>query len=82
MHHYSARFAAARVGVVVNTVLTDPDWLLDAAERKAAYPAALIGVRCSLPDLKRRKWARGDRTPGKAKAQLALVHPMVEARGG
>lgn len=78
----TARFAAAGLGVVVDTVLTDPGWLRDMAIQFAAHPAALIGVRCELPELERRERARGDRSLGKARAQLALVHPMVEARGG
>ena len=82
LHHCAAQFAAAGLGVVVDTVLTDPAWLRDMAKQWVAYPAVLIGVRCALPELERRERARGDRSLGKARAQLALVHPMLEARGG
>lgn len=82
MHACIARFAAAGMGVVVDTLLTDPAWLHDAAVHLAAYPVVLIGVHCALPELQRRERERGDRGIGKAEAQLPLVHPLVQERGG
>ncbi|MGY4768049.1 phosphotransferase-like protein [Kribbella sp. CWNU-51] len=33
-----------------------------------------VGVRCSLPELRRRELERGNRTVGRAELQLPLVH--------
>lgn len=67
------RLAAAGLGVTVDTVLTDRAWLRDMVDQWAAHRAVLIGVRFVLPELERRDRARGDRSLGNAKAQLALV---------
>lgn len=82
MHGCAATLAGAGMGVVVDTVLTAPAWLDDAARQFAAFRVLFVGVHCAPDELRRREQGRGDRGVGRAAAQLSLVHPLVRARGG
>ena len=82
LHDCAARFADAGLGVVVDTMLLDPAWLRDAAERLGGHEVLFVGVHCQLPELQRRERARGDRQLGKAATQLPRVHAVARAHGG
>jgi chloramphenicol 3-O phosphotransferase len=81
-HYGAAQFAAAGVGVVVDTVIARPGWLRDAARQLSPYRAFVVGVHCDLHELRRRERERGDRGTGRAEAQVPLVHPLVRTYGG
>lgn len=82
IHHAAASFADAGLGVVIECVLTDPLWLLDAARRLAAHRVFLVAVRCDLEELERRERERGNRTIGVAERQHGYVHAVVDDRCG
>ncbi|WP_149550922.1 chloramphenicol phosphotransferase CPT family protein [Streptomyces marokkonensis] len=73
-HRAVAGMAAAGNNVVVDHVLSEEWRLLDCLELFPARDVVLVGVRCSLEELRRREQARGDRPAGLADRQFELVH--------
>ncbi|UWW92684.1 AAA family ATPase [Streptomyces murinus] len=73
-HRAVAGMAAAGNNVVVDHVLSEEWRLLDCLELFTAEDVVLVGVRCSLEELRRREQARGDRPEGLAARQFELVH--------
>jgi chloramphenicol 3-O phosphotransferase len=82
LHGSAAAFAAAGVGVVVDTILTADSWIDDAAWRFAPFRTLFVGVHCAPAELRRRERVRRDRGGGRAEARLPLVHPLIQTRGG
>ena len=82
MHYSARRFATAGVGVILDTLITQPEWLRDASRQLGDYRAYLIGVHCDLHELRRRETERNDRGTGRAVAQVPIVHPLVQQYGG
>jgi len=78
IHHAAASFARARLGVVLDVVVTKGEWLRDAARSLDGHRVFLIGVRCDVDELRRRERERGNRRIGVAERQLAYVHKAVE----
>lgn len=76
-HRMLAGLAAAGNGVIADHVLR-PHWLADCLEVLREREVTFVGVRCPLPELKRREQARGDRPAGLAERQ----YPIVHAHGG
>ncbi|WP_405770508.1 chloramphenicol phosphotransferase CPT family protein [Actinacidiphila glaucinigra] len=73
-HRAVAGMAAGGDNVVVDHVLSEP-WRL--RDRLALFPArdvVLVGVHCSLAELRGRERERGDRPAGLAARQFGLVH--------
>jgi chloramphenicol 3-O phosphotransferase len=66
--------AAAGNDLVVDHVLSEPWRLDDCLTVLAGADVFLVGVHCPLPELERRERARGDRPPGLAAHQYAVVH--------
>ena len=73
-HRAVAGLAAAGNDVIADHVLSEPWRLLDCLTVMAGYRVVFVGVRCAPAELERRERERGDRTPGAALAQVALVH--------
>ncbi|WP_255946372.1 chloramphenicol phosphotransferase CPT family protein [Streptomyces odontomachi] len=73
-HRAVAGMAAAGNNVVVDHVLSEEWRLLDCLRLFSARNVVLVGVRCSLEELRRREQARGDRPPGLAARQFQHVH--------
>lgn len=73
-HRAVAAMAAAGNDVVVDHVLSEPWRLQDCLTVLAGTDVFLVGVHCSLEELERRERARGDRPPGLAAHQYAIVH--------
>jgi chloramphenicol 3-O phosphotransferase len=48
--------------------------LADLVEALSPFEVLFVGIRCPLAVAARREQARGDRTPGMARAQYDLVH--------
>lgn len=82
MHYSAAKFADASVGVILDTLITRPEWLRDAARQLGDYRVYLVGVHCDLHELRRREKERGDRGTGRAEAQVPIVHRLVQSYGG
>lgn len=73
-HRAVAGMAAAGNNVVVDHVLSEEWRLVDCLQLFDPRKVVLVGVRCSLDELRRRESARGDRPPGLAARQFAQVH--------
>lgn len=73
-HRAVAGMAAAGNDVVVDHVLSEEWRLLDCLELFDPRNVVLVGVRCSLDELRRREQARGDRPVGLAARQFEQVH--------
>ncbi|WP_432072809.1 chloramphenicol phosphotransferase CPT family protein [Streptomyces wuyuanensis] len=73
-HRAVAGMAAAGNNVVVDHVLSEEWRLVDCLELFDPAKVVLVGVRCSLDELRRRESARGDRPPGLAARQCPQVH--------
>lgn len=73
-HRAVAGMAAAGNTLVVDHVLSEEWRLLDCLELFTARNVVLVGVRCSLDELRRRERARGDRPVGLAARQFEHVH--------
>lgn len=73
-HRAVAGMAAAGNHVVVDHVLSQPWRLADCLVLLADFDVVFVGVRCPLDELERRERARGDRQPGVAAQQWAVVH--------
>jgi chloramphenicol 3-O phosphotransferase len=72
-HRMLAGLASAGNGVIADHVLR-PHWLADCLEVLRDQEVTFVGVHCPLPELLRREQARGDRPPGLAERQFAVVH--------
>lgn len=73
-HRAVAGMAAAGNNVVVDHVLSEEWRLRDCLALFQARDVVLVGVRCSLEELKRRELERGDRPVGLAARQYQRVH--------
>ncbi|NMO53639.1 AAA family ATPase [Actinoplanes sp. TBRC 11911] len=73
-HRAVAGMAAAGNDVVVDHLFSEPWRLDDCLTLFEPFDVVFVGLHCSAAELTRRELARGDRTPGQAAAQLALVH--------
>jgi chloramphenicol 3-O phosphotransferase len=73
-HRAVAGMAAAGNNVVVDHLFSEPWRLDDCLDLFCPEDVVLVGVRCPLPELKRREQARGDRLPGLAARQIDQVH--------
>lgn len=73
-HRAVAGMAAAGNNVIVDHVLSEEWRLRDCLELFPAPDVVLVGVRCSLEELRRREQARGDRPAGLAARQFEQVH--------
>ncbi|MBB4687875.1 chloramphenicol 3-O phosphotransferase [Amycolatopsis jiangsuensis] len=71
-HRMLAGLAAAGNDVIADHVLR-PQWLLDCLAVLRPYEVTFVGVRCPLPELRRREERRGDRDPGLAERQFPVV---------
>ncbi|WP_393057443.1 chloramphenicol phosphotransferase CPT family protein [Streptomyces sp. LN549] len=73
-HRAVAGMAAGGNNLVVDHPLSRQWRLLDLLDLLVPEDTVFIGVRCPLPELKRREAERGDRQPGLAAAQYDQVH--------
>jgi len=73
-HRAVAGMAEAGNDIVVEHVLSETWRLADCLNVFRDLRVVLIGVRCSLPELRRREQLRGDRISGSAVAQHEVVH--------
>ncbi|GBP99597.1 putative O-phosphotransferase [Streptomyces spongiicola] len=73
-HRAVAGMAAAGNNVVVDHVLSEEWRLRDCLRLFEPRNVVLVGVRCSVEELRRRELARGDRPAGLAARQLRQVH--------
>ena len=77
-HRAVAGMVEAGNSVVADHVLSEPWRLEDILEQWGELDVTMVGVHCSLDELKRREGARTDREPGTAESQFHVVHAGVE----
>lgn len=73
-HHAVAACALAGNNLIVDHVLLERQWLQECVALLADMTVFFVGIHCPLPTLEAREQARGDRTPGLARAQYDRVH--------
>ncbi|MFE3162525.1 AAA family ATPase [Streptomyces sp. NPDC059224] len=73
-HRAVAGMAAGGNNLVVDYLFSRRWRLLDLLDLLVPEDTLLVGVRCPLPELKRREIERGDRQPGLAAMQYDQVH--------
>ncbi len=73
-HRSLAAFASAGNTVLVDYVLEAPETLSDLVRLLSPFEVFFVGVHCPLPELERRKLARGDRRIGDARMDFGRVH--------
>lgn len=73
-HRAVAGMAEAGNDIVVEHVLSETWRLVDCLNVFRDFRVVFVGVRCSLPELRRREQLRGDRISGSAVAQYEIVH--------
>jgi chloramphenicol 3-O phosphotransferase len=70
-------FLSAGHNILADTGFYTPELLSECVRELAHERVWLIGVHCSVDELERREQARGDRQPGLAKEQAAMIHAGV-----
>ena len=73
-HHAVAACALTGNNLIVDHVLLDRQWLRECVALLTNVAVFFVGIYCPLPILEARERARGDRTPGLARAQVNRVH--------
>ncbi|MEM6947244.1 MAG: AAA family ATPase [Pseudomonadota bacterium] len=74
----AAAIAASGVDLILDEVILSPDLLEAWRGCLAGVDTFWVGVHCDLEELERREIARGDRVPGQARGQFALVHEDLD----
>lgn len=74
MHHALAALLRTGNNVLADHVLLEADWLRECEALFSGLPTLFVGALCPVEVLEERERARGDRTLGHARAQLARVH--------
>lgn len=73
-HRAVAGFAAAGNNVVMDHLLGERWRVRDIATVFADHDVILVGVHCSIDELRRREHARGNRGIGRAESQITSIH--------
>jgi chloramphenicol 3-O phosphotransferase len=60
--------------VICDHIIENDQWRTDLVSRLQGLDVYLVALHCSLPELMRREQARGNRNPGEAANDLAVVH--------
>lgn len=76
-HRAVAGFAAAGNNVVMDYLLGEQWRVRDCLTVFAGYDVLLVGLHCSVEELRRREQARGSRSIGRAESQLSSIHAYV-----
>lgn len=74
MHQAAAVISRARMGVLMDHVMLEPEWVLECATLFQGLPAWLVKIHCPLEVVEQRERDRRDRTVGQARAQYYRVH--------
>jgi chloramphenicol 3-O phosphotransferase len=77
MHRAVAELACAGLDVIVDHVLSEPDWVGDLEAAWAGLEVLRVGLVCPIEVAEERERARGDRTLGWARAHIDLVHATI-----
>lgn len=73
--HRSIRvFVDAGSNLIVDHIVETPAWMARLVELLAGVDVFFVGIHCSPEELDRREIARGDRRPGEARRDHAVVH--------
>jgi chloramphenicol 3-O-phosphotransferase len=77
MHRAVAGLAAAGLDVVVDHVLSEPNWVADIEAAWAGLDVLRVGLHCPIEVAEERERARGNRTLGWARAHIDVVHATI-----
>jgi chloramphenicol 3-O phosphotransferase len=74
-HHRSvAAMARSGIDLICDEVILNEELRRDWHEVLSCIETAFVGVHCSLDELERREFERGDRVIGQARGQFNIVH--------
>lgn len=73
-HAAAAALVDAGCRLILDNAWTRPEWRADLAQRLSSHRVIWVGVRCDPAMLRERERARGDRAPGMAERENAVVH--------
>jgi chloramphenicol 3-O phosphotransferase len=74
MHQCLHALASTGNNVICDHIIENTAWRNDLVSRLHGLDVYLVALHCSLPELIRREQARGNRNPGEAANDLAVVH--------
>jgi chloramphenicol 3-O phosphotransferase len=77
MHRAVAGLAAAGLDVIVDHVLSEPDWAADIETAWAGLTVLRVGLICPIEVAEQRERSRGNRTLGWARAHIDVVHATI-----
>jgi chloramphenicol 3-O phosphotransferase len=73
-HRCLPALAAAGNNLVVEHIVETPAWMARLVALLAPFDVFYIGLRCPLAELEARERRRGDRRPGEARQDHAILH--------
>ncbi len=76
-HRCLPALAAGGNNLLVEHIVETPEWMSRLVRLLAGYDVFFVGLRCPLPELEARERARGDRKPGDARRDDAIVHTFA-----
>jgi len=74
MHQCLHALASTGNNVICDHIIENTAWRHDLVSRLHGLDVYLVALHCGLPELERREQARGNRNPGEAANDLAVVH--------
>jgi chloramphenicol 3-O phosphotransferase len=77
LHRAVGALAGSGLHVIVDHVLSEPDWPADLERAWAGLDVLRVGVLCPLEVVEERERARRDRTLGWARAHIDVVHATI-----
>lgn len=77
MHQCIHALASTGNNVICDHIIENDQWRTDLVARLHGLDVYFVALHCSLPELMRREEARGNRNPGEAANDLAVVHQTM-----
>lgn len=78
MHQCLHALASTGNNVICDHIIENTSWRDDLVSRIHGLDVYLVALHCSLPELERREHARGNRNPGEAANDFAVVHQGMQ----
>jgi chloramphenicol 3-O phosphotransferase len=78
MHQCLHALASTGNNVICDHIIENDAWRHDLITRLHGLDVYLVALHCSLPELERREQARGNRNPGEAANDFAVVHQGMQ----
>ena len=78
MHQCLHALASTGNHVICDHIIENSTWRDDLVTRLHGLDVYLVALHCGLPELERREQARGNRNPGEAANDFAVVHQGMQ----